>query len=302
MKKERYKIKHIVKLIGDGPMFFELYDNLNKKYFESPNDIVKVLNQQDTRIIELEEQNGYIIFADGYDDNGNKVSKQVYTTYKSKCDELIKENKQLTNQYDLLNKKYCEEMDKNIALKEQLEEKNKEIKKLSLYSEKLYKLEARIGLEERTVGDVVEELDRLRNQLELSQKENMQLKQQLSYEENAHDLCIDRFNEECEKLRKQIKFESEARERFKLENQQLNQQLKKENEILKKVVDFINELAWHDVKYDAFQSTMGEFPASPSAIPRYAKKYFDLWKEIFNENLEDKIKNWEQNNGRIYKK
>ena len=56
------------------------------------------------------------------------------------------------------------------------------------------------------------------------------------------------------------------------------------------------------VKYDAFQSTMGEFPASPSAIPRYAKKYFDLWKEIFNENLEDKIKNWEQNNGRIYKK
>lgn len=53
------------------------------------------LNEQDARIKELEEQNGYIIFADGYDDNGNKVSKQVYTTYKSKCDELIKENKQL---------------------------------------------------------------------------------------------------------------------------------------------------------------------------------------------------------------
>ncbi len=130
----------------------------------------------------------------------------------------------------------------------------------------------------------------------LVEKENQQLKQQLSYEENAHDLCIDRFNEECEKLRKQIKFESEARERFK------QSQNEKENEILKKVVDFINELAWHDVKYDAFQSTMGEFPASPSAIPRYAKKYFDLWKEMFNENLEDKIKNWEQNNGRIYKK
>lgn len=92
-----------------------------------------------------------------------------------------------------------------------------------------------------------------------------------------------------------IKFESEARERFK------QSQNEKENEILKKVVDFINELAWHDVKYDAFQSTMGEFPASPSAIPRYAKKYFDLWKEMFNENLEDKIKNWGKNNGRIYK-
>ena len=127
-------------------------------------------------------------------------------------------------------------------------------------------------------------------------EDNQQLKQQLSYEENAHDLCIDSFNEECEKLKKQIKFESEARERFK------QSQNEKENEILKKVVDFINELAWHDVKYDAFQSTMGEFPASPSAIPRYAKKYFDLWKEMFNENLEDKIKNWGQNNGRIYKK
>ena len=127
-------------------------------------------------------------------------------------------------------------------------------------------------------------------------EENQQLKQQLSDEEKAHDLCIDSFNEECEKLRKLIKFESEARERFK------QSQNEKENEILKKVVDFINELAWHDVKYDAFQSTMGEFPASPSAIPRYAKIYFDLWKEMFNENLEDKIKNWEQNNGRIYKK
>lgn len=129
----------------------------------------------------------------------------------------------------------------------------------------------------------------------LVEKENQQLKQQLSDEEKAHDFCIDSFNEECEKLRKQIKFESEARERFK------QSQNEKENEILKKVVDFINELAWHDVQYDAFQSTMGEFPASPSAIPIYAKMYFNLWKEMFNENLEDKIKNWEQNNGRIYK-
>lgn len=196
MKKEHYKIK----LIGDDPMFFDLYDNLNKKYFESPNEIVKVLNQQDARIKELEE-----------------ALKKANT------------NNYLTDYY-------------------------------------------------------------------LVEKENQQLKQQLSYEENAHDLCIDRFNEECEKLRKQIKFESEARERFK------QSQNEKENEILKNVVDFINELAWHDVKYDAFQSTMGEFSASPSAISRYAKKYFDLWKEMFNENLEDKIKNWEQNNGRIYKK
>lgn len=196
MKKERYKMK----LIDEDPMYFDLYDNLKKKYFESPNDIVKVLNQQDTRIKELEEA----------------LKKANINNY-------------LSDYY-------------------------------------------------------------------LVERENQQLKQQLSDEEKAHDFCIDSFNEECEKLRKQIKFESEARERFK------QSQNEKENEILKKVVDFINELAWHDVKYDAFQSTMGEFPASPSAIPIYAKKYFNLWKEMFNENLEDKIKNWEQNSGRIYKK
>lgn len=64
-------------------------------------------------------------------------------------------------------------------------------------------------------------------------EENQQLKQQLSDEEKAHDLCIDSFNEECEKLRKQIKFEIEAREKFK---QSQNQ---KAIEELEKVIDFI---------------------------------------------------------------
>lgn len=65
--------------------------------------------------------------------------------------------------------------------------------------------------------------------------ENQQLKQQLSDEENAHDLCIDRFNEECEKLRKQIKFESEARERFKQsQNQKAIECFEKFKEFCKK--------------------------------------------------------------------
>lgn len=55
-----------------------------------------------------------------------------------------------------------------------------------------------------------------------------------------------------------------------------------------KIIKFINELAWKDVQYDAFQSTIGEFCGSTSAIPRYAKKYFDLWKEMFGEDLENK--------------
>lgn len=52
-----------------------------------------------------------------------------------------------------------------------------------------------------------------------------------------------------------------------------------------KVIEFIKELAWQDVKYDAMQSGMYDY-ASRCAIPRYAKKYFDLWKEMFNEELD----------------
>ena len=62
---------------------------------------------------------------------------------------------------------------------------------------------------------------------------------------------------------------------------------KKIKELQKHIIEFINELAWEDVKYDAMQSTMGEFTGSPSAVPRYAKKYFDLWKKIFGEELRD---------------
>ena len=59
-------------------------------------------------------------------------------------------------------------------------------------------------------------------------------------------------------------------------------------EVCEKIIKFINELAWKDIQYDAFQSTIGEFSGSTSAIPRYAKKYFDLWKEMFGEDLEYK--------------
>ena len=59
-------------------------------------------------------------------------------------------------------------------------------------------------------------------------------------------------------------------------------------EVCENIIKFINELAWKDVQYDAFQSTIGEFSGSTSAIPRYAKKYFDLWKEMFGEDLENK--------------
>ena len=69
-------------------------------------------------------------------------------------------------------------------------------------------------------------------------QENKQLKQQLSDEEKAHDLCIDRFNEECEKLRKQIKFESDARERFKQsQNQKAIEVLEKVRQLFMNGID-----------------------------------------------------------------
>lgn len=59
------------------------------------------------------------------------------------------------------------------------------------------------------------------------------------------------------------------------------------NENHQKIIKFIDELAWQDIQYDAFQSTIGEFSGSTGSIPRYAKKYFKLWKEMFGEDLEE---------------
>lgn len=53
------------------------------------------------------------------------------------------------------------------------------------------------------------------------------------------------------------------------------------------VIDFIEELAWEEIKYNAMQSTMGEFTGSTMAIPRYAKPYFKLWKDMFGEELKE---------------
>ena len=56
----------------------------------------------------------------------------------------------------------------------------------------------------------------------------------------------------------------------------------------KKIIKFIEELAWRDVQYDAFLSTMYGSNASRSGVSNYAKIYFDLWKEMFNEDLQEK--------------
>ena len=113
----------------------------------------------------MEEKERYINLCDRQIKD-TQDNSQAFMRISSVCKKLNKQSNRI--------KELDEE---NHQLKQQLEEKEKNLKKLSLYSEKLYKLQARIGLEERTVGDAIEELDRLRNQLELLQKENQQLKQ-----------------------------------------------------------------------------------------------------------------------------
>ena len=103
MEKVRYECRYNEKL-----MKHYIFDNENKEYL-GYNGVVRVLNQQDARIKELEDKNGYIIFADEHDDNGIEVNKQVYTTYMSKCDELIQENQQLKQSQ---NQKAIEELEK----------------------------------------------------------------------------------------------------------------------------------------------------------------------------------------------
>lgn len=101
---------------------------------------------------------------------------------------------------DLLN-----QQDKHIKELEKIRDKGNQ-KLENFYNEKIDKLDSDYN---KYFDELIEE--------------NKQIKQELSDEEKAHNLCIKHFNEECEKLRKQIKFESEARERFKQEIQQLKQ-------------------------------------------------------------------------------
>lgn len=49
------------------------------------------------KIEKLRRDNGYIIFTDGYDKDGNKIHKQIYKTYKQGFQELLKKNKELKN-------------------------------------------------------------------------------------------------------------------------------------------------------------------------------------------------------------
>lgn len=68
------------------------------------------LAEKDKRIAELENENGYILFEDGYDENGEEVHKQIYTTYKQAFNELVLETKKLRRQLKEKDKEIEEKM------------------------------------------------------------------------------------------------------------------------------------------------------------------------------------------------
>lgn len=95
--------KFLVDLLNNQDKHIKGLENSNQKlqdyYWGRINKLDELYNKDlEERLEEnqqLKEENGYIIFSDGYDANGNKIQRQEFVTYKDKCKELIEENKKL---------------------------------------------------------------------------------------------------------------------------------------------------------------------------------------------------------------
>ena len=87
----------------------------------------------------------------------------------------------------------------------------------------------------------------------MNKKESYYLKQQLAEKDKEHELLIDKFEEETEKLIKQIKQESDARKRFVEANKQLKQ-LQNQTAIaeLEKVKEYNRGLVYSSSLIDKF--------------------------------------------------
>ena len=114
-----------------------------KKRYDSQEKLLTQKCAETSRLTlenqQLKEESGYIIFSDGYDENGNKIHRQEFVKYKDKFKRVIEENKQLKqsqkqlaikelNDYletdEVAKREYYQKVDKNDRAKD------KEIKKL----------------------------------------------------------------------------------------------------------------------------------------------------------------------------
>ena len=122
------------------------------------------------------------------------------------------------------------------------------------------------------------ERQKLRKYVDGLIKENQQLKEQLKNEEQSHDLCIKSFEVETDKLRKQIKFESDARKRFVAANQQLKQSRK---QLAVSVLEEVNGLLTDTI----IEVTENEFNADKLC-------YLEEISSKFSEKIKNKIKKY----------
>ena len=76
----------------------ESYKNLFDKCANEVRELKQQLAERDKRIAELEKENGYILFEDGYDEKGKEVHRQVYKTYNQAFNEQVLETKKLRRQ------------------------------------------------------------------------------------------------------------------------------------------------------------------------------------------------------------
>lgn len=93
----------------------ELQSNYDKK------DKLQLLEMQCLELVneneQLKKENGYIVFSDGYDKNGNEIHRQEFVKYKEKFKELIEENNQLKQSQKQLAISKLEKIKENFGYK-----------------------------------------------------------------------------------------------------------------------------------------------------------------------------------------
>ncbi len=91
---------HIANLLNQQDKRIKDLENMNSRlsqgiYWGNGEHFCDVVSRLKQENQQLKEENGYIIFSDGFDENGNRVCKQEFVKYKDKFHELVEEIKQL---------------------------------------------------------------------------------------------------------------------------------------------------------------------------------------------------------------
>ena len=85
------RIKELESEVKVGEFWHSAYQGKQLDYDMVYAELRKTMDENQ----QLKEENGYIVFVDGYDENGNEIHRQEFVKYKDKFKELVEENKQL---------------------------------------------------------------------------------------------------------------------------------------------------------------------------------------------------------------